>query len=138
MVERQKADESASSFDGFSLIWCVMTFFSHSQKMFFREGNYWDSSESVADDSAHLTAESLAIVIRKCANVLRQLFSSQPHTTNGNESVNPAKGRPVVVYMPNVVQLFVVQMAAARVGAVLTIVVGMLLKKIDFLLILRT
>lgn len=36
---------------------------------------------------------------------------------------NMAKGQKIFVYMPNVVQFFIIHMAAARVGAILTYVV---------------
>lgn len=55
---------------------------------------------------------SISTVVNKCANILRiKAF--------------PVRGRPILVYMPNVVQLFVCVLAAAKVGAILTFVVSL-------------
>lgn len=61
---------------------------------------------------------------------MQQLFSeSISNDPNANkkktsQTQNTAKGQRILVYMPNVVQFFIVQMAVARVGAILTFVVG--------------
>jgi acyl-coenzyme A synthetase/AMP-(fatty) acid ligase len=89
---------------------CIQMALSKSDKTvmeykFFWEGNFFDKK---VEDAYELTMESMAVVVNKCVQVLR--------------SHGVTKGKPVVLYAPNVLQLPVVLYACAKIGAVLTYV----------------
>ncbi|VDK84210.1 unnamed protein product [Onchocerca ochengi] len=69
-------------------------------------GNYYDND--VYDDT-ELSAETVDILVNKCANVFKEF---------------QLKDRPVVLYLPNVLQLPIAVLAAFRIGlSVLPIVI---------------
>uniref|UniRef100_A0A915CY83 acetate--CoA ligase n=1 Tax=Ditylenchus dipsaci TaxID=166011 RepID=A0A915CY83_9BILA len=102
VLEKQQENESSHKRNAYKFLW---------------EGNYYDGGKT--SDHAQLTMQSISVVVNKCANILRQ----NPGSSNLNDDHSgSAKGKSVLVYMPNVVQLLVSVLAVAKVGAVLTFV----------------
>ncbi|KAI1726206.1 AMP-binding enzyme domain-containing protein [Ditylenchus destructor] len=104
VLKSQSEGNGDSAFGGFKFLW---------------EGNYFDH-EGDTSDHAELTLDSIEVVVNKCANILREKLASS--LTDSSTTNVTAKGRAILVYMPNVVQLLVSVLAAARIGAVLTFV----------------
>ncbi|VDK32829.1 unnamed protein product [Gongylonema pulchrum] len=74
--------------------------------MLFRIGNYYDMD--VYDDT-ELSAETVDILVSKCANVLRIL---QPSDSQ----------KPIVLFLPNVMQLPIAVLAALRIGRIFLLI----------------